>query len=231
MMGPILGGRPPTLKFDANVNIVCDGNSLTAGVGGYPWPNGLKIRTGFTAPSYVNVGVSGQTTQQMNGVGADVTDVNGAWVAGKTNVLVAWEGTNSICNVGRTAAQAAQDMADYIAARKAVHPWIVLIGTCLPRQTNNGQAATTSQNAVLDAYNALLRANYRAYGAKGLFDVRQAGSPFNVADYQMATFETAAAGGLWAAGETGNHIHLSSAGYDALVDQIIIPAIKRLPTR
>lgn len=245
MIGPILGGMA-RLKFDASVNIVCDGNSLTAGVGGYPWPNGLKTRTGFTTCTITGLGVSGQTTRQMNGLdGQPSSDVDGAFVAGKTNVLVAWEGTNSICNVNRTAAQAAQDMADYIAARQAYvaanrpgeRPWIVLIGTCLPRQTALGQAQTTAQNADpllgLDAYNALLRANYRSMGAKGLFDVRQAGSPFNIADYNYATFEAlATSSGLWSTTDAANdHIHLRGAGYDVLIDQFIAPALKRLPAR
>jgi len=226
-MGPILGGSP-RIRFGANVNIACDGNSLTAGVGGYPWPNSLKAKTAFTGCTVSNFASAGHTTQQMiSGAG----EVDAAWVDGKTNVLVAWEGTNSICNVGRTAAQAAQDMADYIAGRLALHPWIILLGTCLPRQTNAGQAATTAQNAVIEAYNALLRANYRAYGAKGMFDVRAAGSPFNLADYQMATFESAYSSALWADSETGNHIHLSSAGYHVLDDSFIEPALKRLPAR
>lgn len=231
MMGPILSGALPRMKFDADTNIICDGNSLTAGVGGFAWPNGLKTREGFTTCTIAQFAVSGQTTLQMS---SNAADIDGAWKDGKRNVLVVWEGTNSICNANpfRSAALAAGDMQAYIAARLALHPWIVLVGTCLPRQTAMGQTQTTDQNTILDAYNALVRANYRAWGAKGLFDVRQAGSAFNVSDYQMASFETMAdSTGYWASGETNNHIHLSSPGYHHLIDNFIVPALKRLPAR
>ena len=226
-MGPIMGGTARLKYSAATANIVFDGNSLTAGVGGGPYPGYVTSMAPLNGVvTTTNCGINGQTTSAMMGA----TDVDGAWVAGKTNVLVAWEGTNSIAGGGRTAAQAAQDMADYITARQAVHPWRVLLLTCLPRQDGAGQAQTTALNASLDAYNTILRNTYRAMGARMLVDIRAASSQFNLADYQMATFETAAAGGLWAAGETGNHIHLSNAGYFQ-VAQKVADALKRLPAR
>jgi lysophospholipase L1-like esterase len=231
MLGPILGGIS-RIKIGANLNLVCDGNSLTAGAGdstAYPWPSGLQEQYPEFATSTIrNVAVSGHTTQQMMSHGADAY-----WVDGKVNVLVAWEGTNSICNAGRAAAQAIQDMSDYVAARRAAHPgWIILGGTVLPRQTDLGQAQTTSQNAVIDAYNDLLRAQCRSMGMKALFDVRRSGSNFNLPDYNNATFEAAlSAYGLLASNEVGNHIHLSGAGYAYLMSNFIVPALKRLPAR
>lgn len=121
-------------------------------------------------------------------------------------------------------------MTDYIKARQAVHPWKVVLLTCLPRQTSAGQQQTTDLNAALDAYNVILRNTYRAMGARMLVDIRAANSPFNLADYQMATFEAAYAGGLWNAGETGNHVHLNGTGYFQ-VAQMVAAALKRLPAR
>jgi lysophospholipase L1-like esterase len=226
-MGPILASGAPRIKIGASLNLVCDGNSLTAGTGGYPWPSGLREQyPEFYPMTFRNIAQPGHTTLQLAQHGAD-----SFWVDGMTNVLVVWEGTNSIA-VNRTAVQAAQDMADYIAARLAAHPWRIVVGTCLPRQTAAGQTETTALNAALDTYNGLLRANYRAWGAKALFDVRSAGSAFNPVDYSMSSFEALAANtGYWTAGETNNHIHLSSAGYTHLIPNFIIPAIKRLPAR
>lgn len=254
MIGPIFGGASG-LRFNSGLNIVFDGNSLVAGQGGaqnmprvlaktFPVATATNIAvdatslgTGWWESSrgvrVRNLGINGQTWRQMNGLdGSSAADVDAVWVADKVNVLIAWEGTNAICNLGRTAAQAAQDAADYIAARQATHPWVVLIGTCLPRQRAT-QVDTDAKNSILDAYNALLRANYPAMGAKGLFDVRQAGSRFNLADYQAATFEAAAAeaGTLWASGESGEHVHLNSTGYIYVVDNCVIPALRRLPAR
>lgn len=229
MIGPIMGGVT-RLKYSASsVNVVFDGNSLTAGVGGGPYTSYVASMAPLNGVVTVtNCGINGQTTAAM----MSASDVDGAWAAGKTNILVAWEGTNSIAGGGSTAQQAATDMASYIAARQGAHPWTVLLLTCLPRQSGAGQQQTTDLNAALDAYNAILRSTYRTMGARMLVDIRASGSPFNLADYQMATFEAAAsaANTLWAAGETGQHIHLSNAGYFQ-VAQMVADALKRLPAR
>lgn len=227
-MGPMMSGFAPLKYVSSAVNVRGDGNSLMAGTGGTSLTTQLEGRAPLSGFTILNYGIAGQNTLQMISA---ATDVDGGWVAGKTNVLLLWEGSNNICNIGRSAAQSVQDMADYIAARQAVHPWKILLLTCLPRQTSNGQVQTTSQSIEIDNYNALLRANYRAIGAHVLVDIRAAGSPFNMADYNNATFESmATANGLWATGETGNHIHLSTAGYGVIADYIV-PALRRVPAR
>jgi lysophospholipase L1-like esterase len=232
-MGPILGGAP-RIKIDASLNLVCDGNSLTAGAGdntAYPWPSGVKSRHPEAALATIsNFAVSGQSVRGMINRAALV---DAAWVDGKTNVLViGMIGTNTICNEGCTAAQTLADVTEYNQGRLALHPWLIVAGTDLPRQTNAGQAQTTSQNAVIDAYNALLLANYKSIGMKGIFDVRRAGSNFNLPDYNNTSFEASmSAYGLLASNEVGNHIHLSGAGYSYLDTDFIFPAIKRLPAR
>lgn len=232
-MGPILGGLPRLKYSDATANIVCDGNSLVSGQGGTPWPTQIRSLAPLNGVVNVtNVGQPGQTTRQMNGLDSSYTgvgDVDGAWVAGKTNVLILWEGTNSICNTGETGAQAASDMVDYITARQATHKWMVVLLTCIPRQAGSA-AATLDQNARLDAYNAILAGTYRQMGARILVDVRGSGSPFAFADYSDATFAAAGSSGYWASGEDGGHIHLSTAGY-AYIATIVAAALKRLPAR
>jgi hypothetical protein len=196
--------------------------------------------------------ISGQTWRQMNGIGSSgetAADVDGAFVSGKTNVLIAWEGTNSMWpSLGnRTAAQAVQDATDYIAARQAAvaasypgQKWIVLIGTCLPRESPTSEAATDSFNRnSVEPYNTTLRNTYRSMGARGLFDVQQAGSAFKLPDYSYASFEASAANtGYWAAttaeggqDSVNGRTHLSTNGYAYLVTNIIMPALMRLPRR
>jgi hypothetical protein len=244
-----------SLVFDSTLNVVCDGNSHIAGVGGaqniprllaktapisvatHLTPDATSLGTGIwqsdKGVKVTNLGVSGQTWRKMNGLDTgSAADVDGAWVDGKVNVLLAWEGTNSITLGLRTPAQTIQDASDYIAARRALHPgWKIVIGTVAPRQLSSSQTDTDALNANIDAYNVLLRAQYRSMGADALFDVRQAGSEFNFSDYLNATFEAAAADAsttLWASGETGAHTHFSSNGNAYIVNTFAMPAIQSL---
>ena len=162
----------------ANTTVTCDGNSITAGIVHTSGPaayypaqlsNLSPIKGQFTA---ANFGGSGQTTRQMNGLdGGSASDVDGAYVAGKKNILIAWEGTNSIDPVaaGRNGIQAAQDMADYVAARIAIHPgWIILVMTTLPFiRAAWTQATTNAVNANVDTANSIMRANHRARSRLG----------------------------------------------------------------
>ena len=214
------------ITFGSNVNIVCDGNSLTYGIGGTAYPSQLAGKSPLTGGETItNVGVNGQTTADMT---STHSDVDAAWDAGKTNILVAWEGTNSIANIGRTAAQAKSDLEAYITAVSAVHPWIVIIGTTISCQTHDGESQTIALNAVIDDYNTLLRANYRAMGATALFEVRYPGNPFTPADYTNASFETmATTTGVWADGETGGHVHLNTAGY-LIIANLVAATLRRV---
>lgn len=226
MMPPALIGTPRLRFSPATVNVVCDGNSLTQGVGNpsAPYPSMLASMAPLNGLIQVtNLGVSGNTIGQM--ISAARPDPY--WVAGKTNVLPVWAGTNEIYG-GSTAAQAVQDMKTYIAARKALHPWIVVLLTCLPRQQGT-EAASITLNATLNTYNATLRASYRDMGASVLVDVQQPGSPFAFSDYTDATFAAAFATGLWAPSESP-HVHLSGYGYFKIA-QMVAAALKRLPTR
>lgn len=226
MIGPIMPGVP-RVKFNAStVNIVCDGNSLTQGVGNpsAPYPSMLASLAPLNGTIPVtNLGVSGNTIGQM--ISAARPDPY--WVAGKTNILAVWPGTNEIYG-GSTAAQAVQDLKTYIAARKALHPWIVVLLTCLPRQQST-EAASITLNATLNTYNATLRASYRDIGADALVDVQQPGSPFAFSDYTDATFAAAFATGLWAPSESP-HVHLSGYGYFKIAS-MVAAALKRLPAR
>jgi hypothetical protein len=188
-----------------------------------------------------NCGVAGETWRKMMGLdgGSGAADTDAAWQNGMTNVLLAWEGTNSITLGGRTPAQALSDAKDYITARRAVHPgWIVIVGTVPPRQAAD-QTTTNTLNANIDAYNVLIRQQYKSIGANGLFDVRAVGSKFNWVDangnpdYSISTFEAHATepNTIWASGETGAHVHFNSDGSAYIINNFVAPALRRLPRR
>jgi lysophospholipase L1-like esterase len=230
-----------TLKYSAaNTTVTCDGNSITAGIVHTSGPAAYyPAQLSALAPisgqvTATNLGISGQTTRQMNGLdGGSTSDVDGAYVAGKKNVLIAWEGTNSIDVAGRTGAQTAQDMADYVAARLAIHSdWIIVVMTTLPLIRGAwSQATTDANNATVEAANNIMRANYRAWGAKAMIDVRTPGTPFAPPDYTLASFEAASVLPYWSANESaGTHIHLNDAGMTYIAN-LCAATLRRLPTR
>jgi hypothetical protein len=223
MLGPqVMGAR--RLKMSSTVNIVWDGNSLVAGAGADNTTRcsaqvaNLPPVAGSGAAT-ANIGVSGQTWRQMNGLDSGLTtDVESAWISGKKNVLICWETRNSIFT-GRTWQQAVQDGIDYIAARRLSKVWhSVILINCLPSYALDGKAEA------LDSANAYMAANFRAMGADILIDVQTPGSPFRFTGNSMLPFQLTQS--LWA--ETSNWTHLNAAGY-AIVAGLVAGALRRLP--
>jgi hypothetical protein len=215
----------PPLKPSASVKVVFDGNSLVQGIGATSTP--LPVAFASLVPgvaSVSNFGGSGQTWRQMNGLdGGSAADVDGAFDATKTNVLFAWETTNSVCNVGRSAVQAIQDATDYIAARRALHPgWKIILVTSIPRQVG------LALNQTMATVDATFLANYRAMGADAVVDVRRPGSYFNFADYSDATFANDPSGYWFEA--AGGRTHLRDPAYQ-LIAGWCREAFKRLRAR
>lgn len=225
-----------TFRPSSAHNLVFDGNSLVLGVGASTPLPGALMADRFLAGSgaaMVNLGVGGQTWRQMDGFdGGSASDVDGAYVAGKANVLLAWETTNSVFNAARTAQQTIADAGSYLARRLAAHPdWTIVLLTSLPRQTGpalgSGQAPIDAANAVLAAVDDAFRANYRAMGAQALVDVRAPGSPFALSAYAPADFEAATP--YWAEGP-GARVHLNDAGY-GLVARMVVRTLRRIAQR
>lgn len=232
-MGPILGGVA-RMKYDSGVKICCDGNSLTESYGsGTPYPTQLAALAPLNgAVSVSNTGISGQHTFQMT---ANASDVEATYDATKRNILIAWEGLNSIESGGLSARAAADDMHTYITARLAAHPdrQIILL-TCPPREIGD-EAADIALNTRIDAYNVILRNEYRSWGVKVLVDIRQPGSPWSVAnfpDYTQATFAVSAAAGWWRSAEIATHMlcHYSTQGYGAIA-AMVAAGLRKLPRR
>lgn len=210
------------LNMNSDVNIVWDGNSLVYGKGSSGGQT-LPVQTSALAP----VAGSGAATSSFatNGhkwsdMDAGATQVDGAWVAGKTNILIFWEHINSIWVGGLTPDQSIEQMRQYIANRRALNPWIVLTLTCLPVE---GYEATWSQltrdavNAKLDAVNAAMRSSRALMGLDALVDVRKQGSIFNISSYTTAEFDST--GAVWME-PSGTRLHLNNTGYGLIAGMV-----------
>lgn len=225
-MGPILGGVPRMKFSSTTAAIIFDGNSLVAGYGASN-NNSLPSQLAALAPlnsavSMGNTGVTGQNITGMRTRGASVVD--GAYAAGKKNILFAWEGTNTICNndsnANKTGLQAAADMVLYCQDRLAAHPGqVIILVTAMPRfDTHNRTVA--QQEVELSAYNDYLLANYRDMGAKAIVDVRAGG----VFTYTGPTMSAAMSPYM------SDTVHCNDAGY-ALIARYCADVLKRLPAR
>jgi hypothetical protein len=219
-MGPLMGGFAHA-RFDAaSYAMAGDGNSIMD-----PAYSDLLTQLQALAPisgsfTISNFGLSGQSVQQMT---ANHADVDAAYVAGKVNYLLAFEITNNIYNDGRTGLQTCADLAAYITAVKAVHPWRVILMTGIPRGSLFGSTwNVTTGEAQMQAANTYIRANYRAMGAVALVESRRAGGPFDFTDCTNAANFPA---GLWT-----DKTHPNSAG-KAYLAQYIADTFKRLPAR
>lgn len=225
-MGPILGGVAPITYKTANTQVVFDGNSLVFGVGSTGGLN-LPVQQAALAPIsaglvITNTAVSGQTINDMRTRGP--TFVDPTFDSAKSNVLILWEGTNSISNSPvRTGLEAIADMTAYIAERRAANPaWKIVLLTTIPRYFMNGITVPLG-NAQLLVYNNYILANYRAMGADAVVDVR-ANTVFvyPAGATSMPSYMTPYS--------SDGHTHLNNAGY-ALIAAMVAPVLRRLPKR
>jgi hypothetical protein len=199
---PIVPPTPaPSWITPESLRLVVDGNSFTTGVGApggsSAAPGGSGLATALRASAYgarfagyTNIGISGQSWQQML---ADKADLDAALALGPC-VLVLVEGSNNVFNDGRTAAQTMEDLAAYTAYARSVQPAIkiVAMGT-VPRyghvsstaQTvyGTGSAGIVAMNQAMADVNAAIEANPALYGVDLFVPVRGAGSPFAFSDW------------------------------------------------
>lgn len=243
-MGPILGGAAG-LRFTANCNIVFHGNSLIYGQSGATVPDGaMPYQVQRMAPvnnlvTCQNYGINGQSWPSMFSGGTGGA-IDALFDPAKTNILVAWEGTNYIRQYGASAADAYAQAQAYTAQRLAVHPgWLVVHMTLLPIYYQSFNDATAaSVNAVQNGYSQLLRDGWRDMGAAGLVDVQQSGSPFLLPNYNRTTFQAAMYEGesIWSpndqegGGGVGQNqfVHPGDAGYRYLA-RAVARTFRRLP--
>lgn len=115
-------------------NVVCDGNSLTAGTGStggntYPAQLATLINAGDIV---VNLGVSGQTTTMMLSDAAAQLAANYNAVA-STNICVPWEGTNDLAVSFMPPRRSIDLLAQYATIAIGVGYDRIIVPTILPR--------------------------------------------------------------------------------------------------
>jgi lysophospholipase L1-like esterase len=139
--------------------IVCDGNSLTAGVGagaGESYPEQMLTLYGTTNMTVKDYGVGGQTTRDM--IADADTEIDPQFNSERVdNILVAWEilndwavSTGTDSQTPTVASQLTVDrLWEYCDARKAAG-WKVVILTVLPANYSVGQVLFDAQRATVN---------------------------------------------------------------------------------
>lgn len=231
--GPLLGGVA-RLRFNAGAtNVVFHGNSLMAGVySTATMPQRVQALPPISGQLTVtNIGRPGYTWDNLS---ADAGNVDALYVAGKTNILVVWEGTNTIKNNGFNGLACYNNAASYTAARLALHPWWVIHMTTLPcRYSSFTDSDADAMQVGIADYNALLRANFGTIGAKALVDLGQPGGPFvPPPNNSTAAFSamTRAGSTIWTPAEPGQWVHINDNGYAGVADMVAL-ALRRLKAR
>lgn len=176
-MAQFTGMARSRVRFGANCNVVLDGNSIVEGAGttpGFSFSSQLIDLAPIKGSSVHTLGISGQTWRMMDGLdGQSSHDVDYYFDPARTNVLIAWETTNSVTS-GRTGIQAVEDAAKYIGHRKALHPeWIVVVMATIPRALGDNRVYE-----LIKADNELRR-NWRDIGIDLFFDTRRLVPEFN----------------------------------------------------
>ena len=237
---------PPAIRDWSKVNLVFDGNSYYQNGGASnPSVNALPLLVRNAAPvsngmsSYSNLGVSGQTWRNMDGLDGGVsTDVDGAFVTGKINVLVIAETRNQICNAAYTPAQCIAAATAYINDRLAAHPsWVILLGLTFPRGQAAGygsdQTSINTFNSYLQQVDDYHRANYRAFGVRRIIDYRRPilpngkPNPFLLQDYSVGSLATI---NKYSNEYPNGFVHPNDAG-NLILQSIYSDALRQVPVR
>jgi lysophospholipase L1-like esterase len=232
-MGPFRD-HAAKLRYDASkVKVICEGNSLVFGYGAtnqatMSFPKQLQRLPLLSAAgiTVTNLGVGGSTFKDLNSMTARAGAVDALYEAGKSHVLLIWEGTNTIWNnAAYSGADAGQQCWDYVAARRAAMPGVkIVLLTTLPRYAGQnaqyGSDLITPNNKLI-AYDNFLKAHWRDMGAAGIVDVRASGvfkeSGTNNQPQAWRPYNT-------------DLVHLNDAGY-GLVAQYCEPVLRHLVAR
>jgi lysophospholipase L1-like esterase len=196
-----------------NVNIVCDGNSLTAGSGAnnataYPPQLETLLRATGRNDCVSNIGIGGQVTTAMTAKAAAHIDAN--WEGSPQKIVVAWECTNDLF-FGTSAATAYSNFVSYCQARRAAGAQVVAV-TVLPR-SDAGTPGTFE--ASRQTVNTNIRANWATF-ADALADVAADTRIGDPGDELDTTYYTA------------DKVHMNSTGY-GVVAEVVKNAILTLP--
>ena len=184
-------------------NIVCDGNSHMAGLGGsLTMAARLAARPelaglGLTCTSFA---VSGQTLTDMSSDAVQQIDTQ--LVRGVTNILLVWEIRNELLKNGDVSA-AFQKLLDYCRPRRAAGWDRLHVLTCLGATQTPSWGTAADYSAKLGQVNALLKANPSAFCDRLI--------PLD--DPRLQTVSPSYFG--------SDNIHLLDAGYDLAADSVV----------
>lgn len=176
------------------VTIVCDGNSITYGVGygpGPTWPEAMAAMAPWASMGagvqFYNFGVNSQTTQDM--IADAATQIDPLYDPANINILIAWEIRNDVQNgmVGVTARQAIDHIKAYCLARKAVG-WKVIVVDILHTawQLQGHDPASEAQiNGNYDLCNEILAAEWTDFadGYVHMLDDSRLADPYDLTVY------------------------------------------------
>jgi hypothetical protein len=175
------------------------------------------------AATHSMVAIGGQTIQDMID---NAADVDGAYVAGKKNVLVTFAGTNGM--IDGAAAQVTR-MRQYIAARKAAHPDLLVMLGFVPPRYELGSMSVEDRNNEIVKYNRAWALDWRNWGVDVLVDTRPAGGPFDLPDWSLASFTRPATLPMWSTADApGVYTHFSDVAH-AYEGRCFANSVHRLP--
>jgi lysophospholipase L1-like esterase len=180
---------------ESNINIVCEGDSLTNGLGATFNQNYARQMSSTLRSPLITTATSGATitnlTTRKNRVDNNIK-------AGKTNILVVWAGTNDMYNEGVSETNAYNSLVAYAQARKTAGFDKVYVLTCIARVST-----------IKSTFNSLIVANTTDFD--GVIDVAKdprfqvKTAPFNTVDFTYYN---------------DDRIHLSNAGYRAVSSMV-----------
>lgn len=203
--------------------VICHGDSLTAG---YNATSGLLTATGTTYPGVLartlgptwrvaNIGTGGWPLGALIGEAPQKVDPLFDPSLQK-NVLIVFGGTNDLGGGHRTAEAAYADLVTYCQARRAAHPWQILVVT--PPVAAYPGVYPADFDAQMVRYDGLIRRGWRGF-ADGLVDAggdARLGTPG--AERNPTYFSDK------------DFTHLTDAGY-AIVGQDAAEAVRALPAK
>lgn len=130
-----------------NTVVVCDGDSLTFGVGGTSYPSQLATLLGGTY-TVTDVGVTGQTAGEVD-MSASVSADPSYSLTAHENIYVLWAGTNNLF-YGQTTGQTLADITDNVNRRLALGWQRVILLTILSRSGSGTPANFNTERAVVN---------------------------------------------------------------------------------
>ena len=219
-----------TLRRDAAPNgpaltgqVICHGDSLTAG---YNATSGLLTATGTTYPGVLartlgptwcvfNIGTGGWPLGALIGEAPQKVDPLYDPTL-KKNVLIVFGGTNDLGGGHKSTEAAYADLIKYCQARRAAHPWRILVVT--PPVAAYPGVYPADFDAQMVRYDSLIRKNWRWF-ADGLIDAggdARLGTPG--AEHNPTYFSDK------------DFTHLTDAGY-AIVGKDAAKAVLALPAK